>query len=395
MARWVCHGLFVHLFERSVNLPIPAAEVFAWHRRPGAFERLAPTWEELEVVARTGGTIEDGARLHFRVHQGPLALDWVARHEGFVEGRRFVDVAERSPFRAWVHSHQFSPRGDGSASTLRDEVRYELPLDRLSWPLARSTVEAMLERMFRQRHVRTISDLRRHGAVAGLGPRRLRIVGEDQRLGAQLEAFWTTGGNAVVGESEPCDALVELAGARSVAAPRFADDARPCLVRVLTRGQAGASQTPAMAAAQQRHARIVTLVVGEVVGAAGPLTRGRRRALEREAGRRGWIDRDDLIGLIHHAIYTESIAGEVEATVEGAGKLAHQFGRFAQFSVEFLDLARSLDHRQGRDDAGAVERALAQLELELGQARARDRAPATPTLDSGEETTAESRVRAQ
>ena len=65
-------------FARRLSLPVPVAELFAWHRRPGAFERLAPSWEQLEVVERRG-TIETGDRLHFRVRKGPVAVDWIAR----------------------------------------------------------------------------------------------------------------------------------------------------------------------------------------------------------------------------------------------------------------------------------------------------------------------------
>ena len=60
------------VFVRRVRIPAPAAEVFRWHLRPGAFERLAPPWEPLEVVERTGG-IADGGRVVLRLRIGPLA----------------------------------------------------------------------------------------------------------------------------------------------------------------------------------------------------------------------------------------------------------------------------------------------------------------------------------
>jgi hypothetical protein len=33
----------------SSRLPVSAAEAFAWHTRPGAFERLAPPWSAPEI----------------------------------------------------------------------------------------------------------------------------------------------------------------------------------------------------------------------------------------------------------------------------------------------------------------------------------------------------------
>ena len=42
------------VFIRRVHIPAPAAEVFQWQARPGAFERLTPPWESVEIVERSG-----------------------------------------------------------------------------------------------------------------------------------------------------------------------------------------------------------------------------------------------------------------------------------------------------------------------------------------------------
>ena len=59
------------IFTRSVRIERPAAEVFAWHARPGAFARLCPPWERVEVIAHEGG-IRDGARVSLRTRLGPF-----------------------------------------------------------------------------------------------------------------------------------------------------------------------------------------------------------------------------------------------------------------------------------------------------------------------------------
>ncbi|MCA9687331.1 MAG: SRPBCC family protein, partial [Myxococcales bacterium] len=164
----------MHHFERRLTLPVPRQQLFAWHERPGAFERLAPSWEDLEIVARHGG-IHDGARLHFRMRQGPFAVDWIARHQGYAPPQRFEDVAERSPFSTWHHVHRFEAVDD-EHSTLIDGVDYELPFAAIADPLVGATVERMLERMFRQRHLRTTNDLRRHLAYADRPPLRIAVA---------------------------------------------------------------------------------------------------------------------------------------------------------------------------------------------------------------------------
>ena len=42
------------LFDARSRMPVPATELFSWHAREGAFERLMPPWEAAELVERTG-----------------------------------------------------------------------------------------------------------------------------------------------------------------------------------------------------------------------------------------------------------------------------------------------------------------------------------------------------
>jgi hypothetical protein len=183
----------VRHFRRSLELPVPRDELFAWHARPGAFERLSPSWQRLEVVAQSGG-IEDGARLQFVLRKGPLRRTWVARHQGYVFGEKFEDVAERSPFSRWHHLHRFTALGP-SRARLDDSIEYALPLFGRwfgRW------VEPTLIRMFRQRHVRTAIDLRRHLGEGANVPQRIAMTGASGLVGSQLSAFLRTGGHEVV-----------------------------------------------------------------------------------------------------------------------------------------------------------------------------------------------------
>ena len=51
----------VEVYLARSPMPVPAGELFAWHARPGAFERLNPPFDRVEVVERSGG-LEPGAR---------------------------------------------------------------------------------------------------------------------------------------------------------------------------------------------------------------------------------------------------------------------------------------------------------------------------------------------
>ena len=55
------------VFERRTRLDAPAEEVYGWHARPGALERLSPPWDPPLVESRSGGIADEGARVVLRV----------------------------------------------------------------------------------------------------------------------------------------------------------------------------------------------------------------------------------------------------------------------------------------------------------------------------------------
>lgn len=174
-------------------MPVSADELFAWHERPGAYERLTPSW---------------------------------------------------MPAKVMEHTHTMEPAADGT-SVLEDRIRYRVaPFGAL---MAGSFTEARLARLLRWRHAVTRADLERHAAFpfAARGPRRIAITGASGFLGDALVPFLTTGGHTVVavgrgaqsdvqwdpakGEIDAAglddvDAVIHLAGAS--VAERWTDDQR-------------------------------------------------------------------------------------------------------------------------------------------------------------------------
>lgn len=183
------------LFVRTLELPVSAESAFAWHERPGAFERLVPPWERVSLVSHTGG-IKDGARVEIKAKVGPLAMRWVAEHCDYEFNRQFRDTATRGPFAYWDHAHQFDPQGS-TASTLQDRVEYALPGGLLGNIVGGRFVAAKLDRMFAYRHRITAADLAAHAKFKDLSPMDVCITGASGLVGTALTAFLTTGGHTV------------------------------------------------------------------------------------------------------------------------------------------------------------------------------------------------------
>ncbi len=180
-------------FRYASSFPCTARELYDWHSRPGALERLIPPWENTQVVKRSG-TIDPGGQVMLRLHAGPVPYAWHARHIENVPGVMFRDIQERGPFASWIHTHRFSDTPEGAL--LEDEIEFALPGQALLPSFAGHQVEKTLERVFRYRHATLREDILLHQRC-GTGPLRVLITGASGVLGSALRPLLTTGGHEV------------------------------------------------------------------------------------------------------------------------------------------------------------------------------------------------------
>jgi len=181
--------------ERRTELPVSAEDLYRWHERPGAFERLVPPWEQVHVVGDPPG-LGEGSRLVFDIRAGLMTRRWVAVHTNVVPGRGFVDVQDLGPFSSWRHEHRFEPVAPASAA-LVDVVEFELPGGPLG-ELAEPWVRKRLRRALRYRHATTGADLRLHASQVALPRLTVAITGSFGLIGRTLSLVLATGGHRVL-----------------------------------------------------------------------------------------------------------------------------------------------------------------------------------------------------
>ena len=183
-------------FVHRTRLNHAVADVFAWHMRPGALERLIPPWESVTIESREG-TPTTGGRVSFRVRRGPTEIRIEVLHTDFELYHLFRDEQVRGPFTRWVHTHRFEPESGGGC-TVEDHVDWELPVGAAGRLLGGSSVEVELERVFNFRHRRLQNDLDRMSRYGDGTPLRIAVTGSSGLIGRALCDVLTTGGHHVV-----------------------------------------------------------------------------------------------------------------------------------------------------------------------------------------------------
>jgi len=114
--------------SRRSPMPVAVEELWAWHTRPGALERLMPPWDRVRVVGRSGG-IANGSTVTLLVPFGPARLRWTSEHRDVDPPHGFADTQISGPFAHWTHVHAMHADGP-AASTLEDRIAFEGPARR-------------------------------------------------------------------------------------------------------------------------------------------------------------------------------------------------------------------------------------------------------------------------
>ncbi len=204
-------------------MPVSQAALFQWHAREGAFARLNPPFDPVQILARRGG-LEVGSSTQVQVSLGPIPLRWTAEHTAYEPPSFFVDQQRGGPFKHWQHTHRFLAVG-ANESILEDDIEYDLPLGAAGEFVAGHFTRDKIEAAFRYRHALTRLDVVRHAQFANAPPMTVAVTGASGSIGTQLCAFLTGGGHTVraiqrsadnrfePGQFEGVDAIVHLAGA--------------------------------------------------------------------------------------------------------------------------------------------------------------------------------------
>ncbi|RAP23966.1 TIGR01777 family protein [Candidatus Marinamargulisbacteria bacterium SCGC AG-343-K17] len=171
----------------------PAEFIYDWHTREGAFERLTPPWENVEMLGFDGAF--EHRSVHLKVKRFGVPLYWTSHHKEVIPGRQFVDEQVKGPFKYWRHAHVFQPLAD-DRTKLMDDIEFKLPLSLISHLVGGKPIKKDIARLLMYRQAIIKHDLQLQYALP-LEPQVIAITGASGLIGSHLVPFLTAAGHTV------------------------------------------------------------------------------------------------------------------------------------------------------------------------------------------------------
>ena len=136
----------------AVVINAPAEEVFDFHTDTRNLPLISPSWLKFDILKTTG---EDKGKMIelYSTLFGLFKTKWVVEIAEYDRPIRITDIALEGPFKRFRHQRDIRHITDVSCE-LTDTFDYELPFGIIG-KIGDAVMERFVEKMFRERHIKT------------------------------------------------------------------------------------------------------------------------------------------------------------------------------------------------------------------------------------------------
>lgn len=139
----------MNIYEKTSLIECRIEDLFNFHIDMNNLKAITP--KNMKVTLLNESFVpEEGAVLRLKTVKNFIPTTWEVQISKLEEPNLLVDVAIKSPFKFWKHSHIFT-QVDSRFCEMKDVVEYTLPFGFLN-SLLNIIVKSELQSMFNHRH---------------------------------------------------------------------------------------------------------------------------------------------------------------------------------------------------------------------------------------------------
>lgn len=135
-------------FEKISTINCKIEDLFEFHTDMRNLENITPPDTKVDLINKDFVPHEGGV-LKIKTVKSFIPTTWEVQIAKIQKPNILVDIALKSPFKYWKHSHVFTQKGN--ICELKDIVEYELPFGKIG-DLFDFFIQNELKKMFDYRH---------------------------------------------------------------------------------------------------------------------------------------------------------------------------------------------------------------------------------------------------
>lgn len=141
----------MQVIEQTTLINCTVEELFDFHLDTNNIKLITPKHTKVELIDDEGKTYE-GKIIKLKTTRSFIPIYWIVKIEKLQYPNLIVDVATKSPFAFWEHSHIFIQKGN--MSELKDLIKFKLPFGILG-KIIEPLIKKDIKNMFEYRHLQT------------------------------------------------------------------------------------------------------------------------------------------------------------------------------------------------------------------------------------------------
>jgi len=140
------------LYEKTSQIHCSLEELYRFHTDMKNLQAISPKGIQVTLL-NEGFVPKEGGILRLKTVKNFIPIIWEVKIQMMDSPNLLVDIAMKSPFKSWKHSHIFT-QIDENLCELKDSIEYKLPFGFIG-SLFNFFIQYELESMFTHRHTIT------------------------------------------------------------------------------------------------------------------------------------------------------------------------------------------------------------------------------------------------